>query len=72
MGLPVGITHTDTGIKRQYSSNPNSYSYNPHTFITFSASASVQPGTYNFTFRLEHPEDPTLYQDLPQVITVTL
>ncbi|MCY4045684.1 MAG: leucine-rich repeat domain-containing protein, partial [Cellvibrionales bacterium] len=70
IGLPEGLTTTDTGIKRQFTSRPNSYSYSPHTYITFTANDNVALGKHNFTFRLTHPDDSSIYQDYRLVITV--
>jgi hypothetical protein len=70
IGLPEGLTYTDTGINRKLSSNPDMYTTAPHTLITFTVSEDIQPGIYHFIFRLFHPEDPKLYQDIPQWIRV--
>ena len=69
-GLPSGITWVDDGIKQQSTSQPNSYWASPHTYITFSADASVKPGSYQFTMRFMHPDDHYKYVDLNQWITV--
>ncbi|WP_152554021.1 hypothetical protein [Endozoicomonas elysicola] len=70
IGLPAGITWSDNGVKRQYSSNPSMYSASPHTYITLSVDASVKPGTYPYTMRFLNPDDHSKYKDLSQVITV--
>ena len=69
-GLPSGITWVDDGINRQSALNPNLYWVTPHTLITFSADASVKPGSYQFTMRFMHPDDQSKYIDLDQWLTV--
>ena len=69
-GLPSGITWVDDGINRQSSLNPNLYWETPHTLITFSADASVKPGSYQFTMRFMHPDNQSNYVDIEQWLTV--
>ena len=69
-GLPSGITWVDDGINRRSALDPNLYWVTPHTHITFSADASVKPGSYQFTMRFMHPDDQSKYVDLEQWLTV--
>ena len=69
-GLPSGITWVDDGINRRSKFKPNFYWETPHTHITFSADASVKPGSYQFTMRFMHPDDQSNYVDLDQWLTV--
>ena len=69
-GLPSGITWVDDGINRRSALDRNLYWATPHTHITFSADASVKPGSYQFTMRFMHPDDPSNYVDLDQWLTV--
>ncbi len=69
IGLPEGLTYTNTPINRQVASYPGAYSRTPNTEVTFRAN-SMEEKVYQFTMRVYNPADRNLYLDIPQYIKV--
>ncbi|MCJ8314650.1 MAG: hypothetical protein HRU38_21045 [Saccharospirillaceae bacterium] len=69
IGLPQGLTYSNSPVSRQLASYPGVYTRSPNTEVTFKA-GQMEAKTYEFKMRIYNPADNNLYLDIPQFITI--